>query len=115
MLNIFKLPERPKPSSGGDAQELHDEPLFGSYPHATLAFMAAGCGAIAVTTLVIELATGLALTTALELPVPYLSLPVGVGTMILAGLVARNSWRYAVPALALGGLYWVAAVIGLFL
>lgn len=91
------------------------EKLFGSYPQATLAFMAAGCGFIAVATLFLELMTSRVLAVALEMPIAFLSLPMGVATMILAGLTARTSWKHAAPALAFGAVYWVSFVAGLFI
>lgn len=110
--NIFKLPKRKKPSPEA-AKQLNDENLFESYPHGTLALMAAGCGFIAVGTLLLELFTASTHAMALEIPVRYLSMPLGVGTMILAGLVARVSWTYALPALAFGTIYWVTCAVGL--
>lgn len=111
--NIFKPPKRPKPSGDAAAGELNDQNLFESYPHGTLALMAAGCGFIAVATLAIELVTANTHAMALEIPVRYLSLPLGVGTMILAGLTARANWLYALPALAFGAIYWVICAAGL--
>lgn len=113
--NIFKPPKpRELTPAEAAAKERNDENLFESYPHGTLALMAAGCGFIAVATLLIELATANTHAMTLEIPVRYLSLPMGVGTMILAGLVARANWKYAMPALALGIVYWTACVAGLF-
>ena len=90
------------------------ENLFGSFPHATLALMAAGSGFIAVTTLFFEMYTAQIHAMALEMPVAFVSLPMGVATMILAGLTARQSWKHALPALAFGALYWVTYLAGLF-
>ncbi len=118
-MKIPKLLKPPKPReltpAEAAAKERNDEKLFESYPHGTLALMAAGCGFIAVVTLSIELATASTHAMALEIPVRYLSLPLGVGTMILAGLVARISWKYAAPALIFGAIYWIGCTGGLFL
>ena len=94
-------------------KELNDEKLFASFAEESLALMAAGCGFIAVITLLIEVFTAQTHAMALEIPVQFLSLPLGVATMILAGLVARTNWKYAIPALGFGATYWIVLVIGL--
>lgn len=105
----FSFPSPPKP----DLPETKVDPenLFESYPHATLALMSAGCGFIAVTTLFIELWTTRAHALMLDIPVSFISVPIGVATVVLAGLVARENWKYAVPAIALGGIYWLSHLI----
>ena len=92
-----------------EAQEEKKSPekLFESYPHATLAFMAAGCGVIAVGTLLVEMFTAQVHASAIAFPTQFVSVPVGAATMILAGLVARANFRYALPALAFGISYWL--------
>lgn len=109
MARFFKLPERPRP------EIKNNEALFESFPHTTLAMMAAGSGVIAVVTLIMEILTSQAHAMALALPLHFVSLPMGVATMILAGLVARANWRYALPALGLGVIYWSTYVVWLVL
>ncbi len=109
MARFFKAPSRPRP------QIKNNEKLFESYPHATLAMMAAGCGFIAVTTLMMEVLTSQIHALVLELPVHFVSIPMGVATMVIAGLVARTNWKYALPALGFGVVYWVTYLAWLVL
>lgn len=90
-----------------NAESTSPEKLFESYPHATLAFMAAGCGVIAMGTLVTEMVTAQAHASAIAFPAHFVSVPIGAATVILAGLTARASLKYAVPALVFGVAYWV--------
>lgn len=83
------------------------EKLFESFPHATLALMAVGCGFIALGTLFVEMYTAQLHASVIGFPAHFLSVPMGVATMILAGLVARVQLRFAVPALVFGGAYWL--------
>ncbi|MFU8802186.1 MAG: hypothetical protein ACNA8W_00115 [Bradymonadaceae bacterium] len=85
--------------------------LFEAFPHGTLAAIATGAGFIAVCTLAIEIVTRQWLANAVALNISFLSLPLGVATMVLAGLTARGRVLYAVPAVLFGTLYW--AVYGL--
>lgn len=80
--------------------------LFEAYPHGTLAAIATGAGFIAVATLGIEILTQQWLAKAVELNIAFLSMPLGVATMILAGLTARGRVLYAVPAVLFGTIYW---------
>ncbi len=98
---------RPTKTSNSQVKAKHSEKLFESFPHGTLALMGAGCGFIATTTLFMELWTAQILATALEMPIPFISLPMGVATMILAGLIARTNKKYALPTLAFGVTYWM--------
>lgn len=91
------------------------EGLFGSYPDVTLALMGAGAGLIAVITLIMEILTSQIHAAVLELSFAFVSVPMGVATMIIAGLVARANLRYALPALVLGITYWVTYFTWLFL
>ena len=106
---MFLPKRRPRPQ----APVKNNQPLFASYADETLAFMAAGCGFIAVMTLFIELYTAQVHALALEMPTPFLSLPLGVGTMILAGLTARVNRSYAIPAVMFGVTYWGMFAVGL--
>lgn len=108
---MFKLPSPPRPHP----PVKKPEGLFGSYPNATLALMSAGAGVIAVVTLMMEILTSQIHAEALELSFAFVSLPMGVATMVLAGLVARTNWRYALPALGFGSAYWMTYLIWLFL
>ena len=94
-------------SAEAKTESKNDEKLFASYPHATLAFMAAGCGVIAMGTLVAEMFTAQAHAAAIAFPTHFLSVPIGAATVILAGLTARASWKYAAPALVFGAAYWM--------
>ena len=100
---MFKLPSPPRPEPTGRKLE----GLFGSYPEGTLALMSVGAGLIAVATLAMEILTRQIHAEVLELSFAFVSVPMGVATMILAGLVARMNWRFALPALSFGILYWV--------
>jgi hypothetical protein len=107
---MFKLPAPPRPSQ----PIVNNEKLFESFPHGTLAMMGAGCGVIAVMTLFMELITSQLHASVLELGFGFISMPMGVATMILAGLVARTNVKYAVPALMLGSIYWVSYLAWIF-
>ena len=107
---MFKLPTPPRPKPTGKKLE----GLFGSYPTGTLTLMSVGAGLIAVVTLVMEILTSQIHAQALELSFAFVSVPMGVATMILAGLVARMNWRYALPALSFGVVYWVTYLLWLF-
>ncbi len=89
------------------AEKKSPEKLFDSYPEGTLSFMGAGCGVIAVGTLFAEIFTTQAHVSAIGFPGEFLSVPIGAATVILAGLMARTNWKYAMPALVLGITYWV--------
>ena len=85
----------------------HSQKLFEAFPHGTLAMISIAAGMIAVTTLAMEIATQQLHAAALDLSLGFVSVPMGVATMILAGLMARTSVRMALPALLLGVTYWV--------
>ena len=104
--------KRPRPAK---AKATNSEKLFESYPHGTLALMGAGCGFIALTTLFMELFTAQIHAAALEMHIPFISLPMGVATMVLAGLTARANRKYALPALGFGVAYWMTYLIWLIL
>lgn len=91
-----------------DEIKVDPENLFDSYPVGTLALMGAGSGVIAVVTLLMELMTSQVHATAAGFPVPFVSMPMAVATMVLAGLIAKHNRRYAMPALILGSAYWLA-------
>lgn len=107
MGRFLKPPSRPK------GKPKNNERLFESYPHVTLAMMGVGCGFIAVVTLLMEVLTSQVHALVLELPVHFVSLPMGVATMVLAGLVARANWRYALPVLGFGTAYWLTYLVWL--
>lgn len=98
---------RPSKLSNNQIKAENVENLFESFPHGTLALMGAGCGFIATTTLFMELFTSQIHATALEMQIPFISLPMGVATMVLAGLTARANKKYALPALVFGIVYWM--------
>ncbi|RAL19997.1 hypothetical protein DL240_19295 [Lujinxingia litoralis] len=108
-LPKLPMPPRPQPLPPGERPRLQH--LFGSYARGTLAMMGAACGLIAVATLGLELAFPVGLTQALGLPIPYMSMPLGVATLVLGGLMARQDRLYALPALLLGLLYWAMVVL----
>lgn len=83
------------------------ERLFESYPHGTLAFMAAGCGVIALATLGLEVWTGQVLAAALGMQSGFVSAPLGAATVVLSALVARVEWRWALMSLSCGVVYWM--------
>lgn len=85
----------------------HSQKLFEAFPHATLALMGIAAGLIAVATLGMEIATSQLHASALDFSLGFVSVPMGVATMVLAGLMARTSVRMAMPALLLGVAYWV--------
>lgn len=87
------------------------EKLFESFPHGTLAFMATGCGVIAVATLGLEVWTGRVHAAALGVPFVFVSAPLGVATAVLGGLMARVKWTWALPALSFSVAYWTIFVI----
>lgn len=108
---MFKLPAPPRPS----APIKNNEKLFESFPHGTLAFMSVGCGLIAVATLFMEILTHQIHAIALGLPFGFISLPMGVATMVLAGLMARTNLKYALPSLLFGISYWVTYLVWMIL
>ncbi|MBA2661527.1 MAG: hypothetical protein H0U74_04485 [Bradymonadaceae bacterium] len=97
-----------------DEQPVEKKPmegLFAAFPHGTLAALAAGTGAIAVFTMLIELFTQQSMARAMAFEISFISLPLGVATMILAALTARHRMIYALPALLLGIAYWSLYVV----
>ncbi len=105
---MFRGPTMKRPQLG---PVKHNEKLFESFPHGTLAMMSVGAGLIAVVTLMMELVTNQLHAGALDLAFGFVSVPMGVATMVLAGLMARVNLRYALPALVLGVGYWVTFVV----
>lgn len=101
-----------RPGAGASPKKL--ETLFESYPNATLAMMAGGCGAIAVLTLIMEILSGQIHAQALSLPFHFVSAPLGVATLILGVLTFRGERKYALPALIFGGSYWLIYVVWIF-
>jgi hypothetical protein len=93
----------------------NNEQLFESFPHGTLALMGIAAGVIAVTTLAMEILTERLHAGVLELAFGFVSVPMGVATMILAGLMARTHLKLALPALFLGLAYWVTYVVWMLL
>ena len=101
---MLKRPQRP---ARADEIKVDPENLFESYPVGTMALMGAGSGLIAVVTLGMELLTSQVVASAGGFPLPFVSMPMAVATMVLAGLVAKHNTKYALPALIFGTLYWV--------
>lgn len=87
------------------------EKFFESFPHGTLAFMAIGCGVIAVATLGLEIWTGQVHAAALGVPLGFVSAPLGVATILLSGLVAQVNWRWALLAVSFSVAYWALFVL----
>ncbi len=85
--------------------------LFEAYPHGTLVAMGVGCGTIAVCTLIVELLTHRAAIAASGFQVSFLSLPLGVATLILGLLSTRYRLTYGLPALLLATIYAILFVI----
>ena len=77
--------------------------LFGHSPTGQLAVLACACGLIALVSLVLELWTDRQLARALGLPL--ISLPLGLGTAVLAALTARHRPLFALPGLAMAIAY----------
>ncbi len=96
------------------AQPTKEKPpgLFSSNPVALLAILAASTGAIAVASIGLELLTDRSLAKLADLGVPFVSAPLGLGTLILAGLTARNNLLWSAPAFVLGVAYWVIFMLG---
>ncbi|RDV37710.1 hypothetical protein DV096_11350 [Bradymonadaceae bacterium TMQ3] len=105
----FPMPPRPRPLPEGERPKL--QKLFGSYANGTLALMGVAAGVIALATLGLEIFFESPLTAALGLPIPYMSMPLGLGTVVLGGLMARASWKLALPALLMGAAYWVMVAL----
>jgi hypothetical protein len=80
--------------------------LFEAFPHGTLAAIATGAGVLAVFTLGLEIVTQQWLAKAVSVNIAFLSMPLGIATMVLAGLTARARVLYALPAVLCGVLYW---------
>lgn len=80
--------------------------LLSANPTAALALLAAGTGMVALVSLGIEILTGAAMARAANLGVAYLSAPLGVATLVLAGLSARQRPLWALPAVIMCVIYW---------
>ena len=97
-------------SNGDSNEESKDERelpgLFSSAVGAQLGLMAAGLGVIAVGSILLEWATGRELAKMVDLGVRYVSVPLGVGTAILAGLTAMKRPIWAAPAGLLTVVYF---------
>lgn len=97
---------------------MHDKPIsdestktappgvMSSNPEAALALLAAGTGAIALVSIAVEVWTGQSMARTANLGVAYLSAPLGVGTLILAGLSARLKPLWSLPAIVMCAIYW---------
>lgn len=104
-------PQGSPPRTNPAPEKKKMEGLFESFPHGTLAFLATGSGVMAVFTLLLEQATGKWLAQAAGWPFSFVSVPMGVATMILAWLVSRSRPKYAIPAIVFGAIYWVLFAI----
>lgn len=91
------------------ADKVKQEPpgLMSSSPVGALALLAVGTGFIALVSLGVEVWTGQALAKTFDLGVPFISAPLGVGTVIMAALTAKNSPKFALPSIICGALYWL--------
>lgn len=85
--------------------------LFQAFPHGTLVAMGIGAGTIAICTLGIELLTQRAAITASGFSVSFLSLPLGLATLILGALSTRYRLTYGLPALTLATIYAILFII----
>jgi uncharacterized membrane protein YgdD (TMEM256/DUF423 family) len=81
--------------------------LFSSSPYAILALLAAGTGCVAVGALGLEIVTDRLLAKTMDVGVPYLSLPLGIATLILSGLTAFEKPRWASASLFFGIVYFL--------
>jgi hypothetical protein len=94
-------------------ESTNDKPpaLFSSHPTALLALLAAGTGVIALASIGVELLTDQSLAQSAQLGVSFVSLPLGVATIVLAALTARANIKWSLPALAFGLAYWAIFLI----
>ena len=83
--------------------------LFGQNPTGQLAVLAVACGMIALASLGLELWTDRSLARALGLPL--ISLPLGLGTLVVAALTSLRRPLYALPSLVLVLLYTTLALL----
>jgi hypothetical protein len=86
--------------------------LFSSSPVGLLAILAATTGTIALVSIGLELLTNQALAEFADWGIPFVSAPLGVGTLVLAGLTARYNPIWSAPAFVLGVAYWVVFMLG---
>lgn len=110
------MPEQSEPQT--PVAEPSDSPkddipgLFSSSPYAILALLAGGTGVVAVGSLGLEILTDRTMAQTMDLGISYLSLPLGIATLLLAGLTAADKPRWAAPSLVLGfvyfGIFWLA-------
>ena len=87
---------------------------FSASPTGTLAVLSGTCSGIGLGSLGLErLAAWVtqrdSLGAMLELPIPYISAPLGLGAVFTALLVARSSPRLALGPAALAASYWALA------
>lgn len=87
-----------------DSAESRDDTL-------RLALGAAGAGVIALVTLAGEIQTRQLPAELVGFERGFVSVPLGVATLLLAALAARTDLRYALPAALLGFVYWGVAAL----
>ncbi|MGM0558877.1 MAG: hypothetical protein ACQEVA_20990 [Myxococcota bacterium] len=92
-------------SSGGSSDEIPG--LFSSSPYAILALLGSGTGCVAVGSIGLEILTDRWLAQTMDLGVTYLSLPLGIATLVLGGLTAADKQLWAVPSLLFGLVYFL--------
>lgn len=80
--------------------------LFSSSPYAILALLGAGTGCVALGVIGLEVLTERWLAETLDMGIRYVSLPMGIATLILAGLTAYERPKWALPSLLFGVLYF---------
>lgn len=104
---------RPLDPASTPPDEPHEGPpgLFSSSPYAILAFLSIGTGLVALGSLGLEVLTDRWLAQNIDLQVKFLSLPLGVATLIIGGLTAIEKPRWAAPGIALGLAYLLGHVL----
>ena len=81
--------------------------LWSSNPTGLLALLAAGTGAIALGSMGVEIFTDQWLAQTADLGVAFVSAPMGIATIVLAALTARQNALWSAPGFVLGFAYWI--------
>ena len=104
--------DKPEPSETSIDEASEAVPgLFSSSPYAILALLAAGTGVVALGSLGLEVATDRGLAKSVDIGVKYISLPLGIATLILSGLTAVERPKWASPSLLLGVVYFLVFLL----